>query len=335
MFMDKDIKTVSIIGAGSWGTTLALLLAEKGLPVCLWEKFPDYCRVLQDKRENITFLPGKHLPERIRITDDLNEALHYAYLVVMAVPSHVLRPLLADMKPFVHHTHSFVSVIKGIEQETLAYPSGIVHDMLGAVSFAALSGPTHAEEVAEHMPSAIVAASHDPELSGLVQSVFATPYFRVYTNTDIVGVQLAGALKNVIAIAAGISDGLGFGDNTKAALLTRGLTEMARLGEKMGAKKDTFYGLSGMGDLITTCASVHSRNRHVGVSLGKGETLDAIRQRMTMVAEGVRTAKSTYHLAQMHGVEMPIVQAMYAVLFQHKKPQDAVTELMARDWTSE
>ena len=326
---------VSVIGAGGWGTALALILNERHNDVTLWEYFPDYARVLDGKRENIKFLKGVKIPSRIGISTDLKQSVESAEFIVLAVPSHVLRGLLKKIKAFDYKKKIFISVIKGIEQKTLKTMSEVIRDVLGNVKTAVLSGPSHAEEVARKTPTTVVASSVTPGLAEKVQDLFFTNSFRVYTNKDVLGVELGGAVKNVIAIAAGILDGMGVGDNTKAALITRGLAEMKRLGSKMGADESTFFGLSGIGDLVVTCASRHSRNRSVGEQLGKGKKIGQILKNMEMVAEGVKTTLSVYKLAKKYKVEMPITREVYEVLYRDKSPYDSMRDLMTRSPKSE
>ena len=322
---------ISVIGAGSWGTAIALHLAKKKHEVTLWENFPDYLKVLQAKRENIKFLPGIKFPDEMILTSDINSAVKDKDIVVIAIPSQYLRKSLEKIKRFDKKT-IFVSLVKGIEENTFFRMSEVAKDVLGKinpVNITALSGPSIAVEVANGIPTTIVCAgSH--ENTKKVQDIFMGMNLRVYTNTDIVGVELGGALKNIIALACGISDGLGYGDNTKSALITRGLVEMSRLGIKMGADPLTFAGLAGMGDMIVTCTSKHSRNRSVGEKIGKGQSLDEVLKGMEMVAEGVWATKSALKLAEKLGVEMPITRVVYEVLWEGEKPFEAVGELMGR-----
>lgn len=326
---------VSVIGAGGWGTTLAILLCEKGNDVIMWEYFPDYARVLAEKRENIKFLKGVKIPDKIDITGDLKKAVESSDTVVMAVPSHAFRQVLGNIKVFDYKKKFFISVIKGIEQKTLLRMSQVAKDVLGKVKFAVISGPSHAEEVSRKVPTAVVAASDNKALAKEAQELFYTDNLRVYTNSDVTGVELGGSVKNVIAIAAGILDGLGAGANTKAALITRGLAEMKRLGKALGAKEATFFGLSGIGDLVVTCESGFSRNRTVGEQLGKGRKLKEILSGMEMVAEGVKTTESVYMIAEKHRVEMPIIREAYEVLYKDKPPKQSIMDLMTRKLKSE
>lgn len=327
-----------ILGAGSWGITLAILLNENGHHVTLWESFPEACARLAKLREEPEKLPGIKLPETVLVTNDLGTAFKDAGLVVLAVPSQFIRATLRASTGFVRPELPIVNVAKGIEVNTLKRVSEMVADEWPVSEpgrYAILSGPSHAEEVSRKIPTTVVAASSDIRNGRLVQTVFHRPYFRIYTNPDVVGVELAGALKNVIAIAAGVLDGLGFGDNTKGALMTRGMSEITRLGKALGAREETFSGLAGFGDLITTCISRHSRNRHVGEQLGRGVSLAQILKEMKMVAEGVETTRSAMALAIKHGVEMPITEKMHAILFEGQKPDLAVRELMERELKAE
>ena len=319
---------ISVIGAGGWGTALAVHLAKKKYDVTLWEKFPGYGKVLIRKRENVKFLPGVSIPKEVKITSDIASAVKDKELIVLAVPSKYLRSVVEKIKSFDQEA-LFVSVAKGIEENTLLRMSEVVKDVLGDVNIGVLSGPSHAEEVARDIPTTIVAAGAE-EIAKKIQDTFMGMNLRVYTNTDVVGVELGGALKNIIAIACGISDGLGYGDNTKAAVMTRGLSEISQLGVKMGADPMTLAGLAGMGDMITTCTSKHSRNRKVGEEIGRGKSLKEVLDSMEMVAEGVWNCKSAIQLADKFKVEMPIFHAVYVILWEGRKPFDEVGELMGR-----
>jgi len=321
-----------VIGDGAWSTTLAVLLAGKGHAVSLWTLFDEHAEVMRRTRENARFLPGVAVPEAIDVVSPSSGALGAFDLGVVAVPTQYLRRWLEALKPHLEALPAAVSGAKGIENETLRRPTEIVREVLNPASVAVLSGPSHAEEVSRGLPTTVVAASADAALSKRIQEGFSTECFRVYTSSDALGVELAGALKNVIAIAAGICDGLGFGDNSKAALLTRGLVEMARLGATMGARRSTFAGLAGMGDLITTCFSPFGRNLAVGQALGKGESLDDVVERMKpVVAEGVASTRSVRALAAKHTVEMPIAEQVYQILFEGKSARDGVNDLMQRE----
>ncbi len=290
------VKNICVIGDGGWGSTLSILLSKKGFDVALWGAFPEYIDILKCSHENIKFLPGVHIPDTVKLTSSLDEALPHSELVILAVPSQFMRGVLTMLKMQDISGKIFVSVTKGIENKTLKRMSEVVREVLGDVPLAVLSGPTIALEVANGAPTTVVSSSRDPELSREVQEIFMTERFRVYTTNDVIGVELGGALKNSVAIAAGALDALGFGTNAKAALLTRGLVEIVRLGAAMGAKKETFYGLSGLGDLTTTCISAYSRNRWLGEEIGKGKKLKDILKETDMVVEGVATAKSAYDL---------------------------------------
>lgn len=321
---------VAVIGDGGWGTALALLLAGKGRTVRLWGAFPDYVDEMRRRRENVRFLPGIPLLEAVELADDLAAAVAGAELIVAAVPTQFLRGVLRRLLPLAPRGVPVVSVAKGIENRTLLRPTQVIASVLGRVPLAALSGPSHAEEVARGLPATVTVASRSPELARRVQQAFMTGRFRVYTTRDVVGVELGGAVKNVVAIAAGICDGLGLGDNAKAALLTRGLAEMMRLGVAMGARRETFAGLAGIGDLITTCTSPYGRNRAVGVAIAQGKTLAEIVAATPMVAEGVKTTLSVRALARRHRVQMPITAQVYQVLFRGKDPRCGVRDLMRR-----
>jgi glycerol-3-phosphate dehydrogenase (NAD(P)+) len=325
---------VAVLGAGSWGTTLALVLHDNAHDVTLWEFDDAQAKVLARDHENRKFLPGVPVPTAIGVTSELDRALVDAEAVVFAVPSHVIRGVAARSLRSVPGDRLVVNVAKGIENDTLERMSEVLSEELdrpAARGIASLVGPSHAEEVSRHLPTTIVSAALEEETAVRARALFMTDYLRIYTNTDLTGVELGVSLKNVIAIAAGICDGLGYGDNTKGALLTRGLAEITRLGVAMGGKATTFAGLSGMGDLITTCISRHSRNRYVGQEIAAGRTLDDVLASMVMVAEGVRTTKSVADLSRKHGIEMPISQQMHQVLFHGKDPKEAIFELMVRD----
>lgn len=331
-------QVIGVIGAGSWGTTLADLLAKKGHEVVLWAYEPELVAEMEEKRENSLFLPGVSLSTGLSFTNSLEEAVKGKDMVLFVPPSQVLRQVLKTCLPFFKDDAVVVSASKGIELETLMTMSQLFQELLPASlypRFAVLSGPSFAKEVANEMPTAVVAASDSPDVARRVQAIFNTEYFRVYTNTDMMGVELGGSIKNVVAIAAGISDGLGFGYNTRAALITRGLVEMTRLGMAMGAVPATFSGLAGMGDLVLTCTGDLSRNRTVGIKLGQGMRLKEILAQMKMVAEGVKTAESTYLLARRLQVEMPITEQVYQILYEEKSPRVAVMQLMTRDLKAE
>ena len=323
----------TVLGAGSWGTTLALVLLENGHDVNLWTYKAAQAQLMTEKRENPSFLPGIYLPLQLDIMTDIARACQNRDLIVAAVPAQFLRSVIERIADLDLKDTVICNVAKGIENETLMTMSEVLLDVLKhekKENVAILSGPSHAEEVCRKMPTAIVSSAYKNKAAKLVQDAFMTPYFRVYVNEDIRGVELGGAIKNVIAVGAGISDGAGFGDNTKAAIMTRGVYEITRLGVKLGAQPRTFAGLSGIGDLIVTCMSRHSRNRYVGEQIGKGRKLNDVLREMVMVAEGVASTRSVRDLARKHRVEMPIVESVYEMLFEGKDPQKATAQLMTR-----
>jgi glycerol-3-phosphate dehydrogenase (NAD(P)+) len=328
-------KKVTVIGNGGWGTALAILLHKKGYEVTLWGADALYVKYLNEKRENVKFLKGIPIPSGILLTSDISHKLMDAQLVVAAIPTPYLRSVLTRFKGIFTPEIPIVSVTKGIENETLMKPSEIIKSVLGNHPISLLLGPSHAEEVTRGLPTTIVASSKDPNLARAIQEIFTTDRFRVYTNPDMLGVELGAAMKNVIAIASGICDGLQFGDNSKAALITRGLTEISRLGIVMGAQRSTFSGLTGLGDLITTCISPYGRNRWVGEQIGKGRKLQEILDNMEQIAEGVWTTKSVMAISEKFHVEMPITREIYNVLFTNKNPLEAVSNLMLRTLKSE
>ena len=324
---------ISVLGAGGWGTTLAVLLYGNNYDVCLWEFNPVYADTLNKHRENFYYLPNVKIPGGIEITNNLGEAVDGRDILVIATPTQYIRESFRELKEYDFGSTIILNVSKGIENGSLLLVNDIISDIFTKVDksrIACLSGPSHAEEVARNVPTAVVCASEDISVSETVQKVFSNEFFRVYSSSDLIGVELGGALKNVIAIAAGISDGAGFGDNTKAALMTRGISEIMRMGLAMDAKKDTFFGLSGIGDLIVTCSSKHSRNRSVGEQIGKGKKLDDILKDMKMVAEGVSTSKSALELSKKLGVEVPIIEKVNEILFEGSSPVEATKELMLR-----
>ncbi len=326
------VRRAVVIGDGGWGTTLALLLARRGVDTTLWSHQRAHSDELAAKRVNQRFLPGVTLPENLRFSSDPYQACADVQLAVSVVPTQFLRGVAARFEDALHGNVPIVSATKGLEIETLHRPTQILAEVLGQRPLCVLSGPSHAEEVARLKPASVVAASQDSDLAQLVQDTFNSDSFRVYSSADPIGVELGGALKNVIAIAAGISDGLELGDNAKAALVTRGMVELARIGTSRGAKLETFFGLAGIGDLVTTCCSQHSRNRSVGERIGRGESLESILTHMKMVAEGVWTTKALFGPeSELSGVSMPIAAEVHAVLFERKDPRDAVADLMRRD----
>jgi glycerol-3-phosphate dehydrogenase (NAD(P)+) len=333
---EHDVRRALVIGDGSWGTTLALLLARNRIPTTLWSAFPEHAEEMRRTRENKRFLDGIALPDLVSVTADPHAATAGVDLVVNVVPTQFMRGVAERFEDALPGNMPIVSATKGIEIETFRTPSQILAEVLGQRSICVLSGPSHAEEVARSKPAAVLAASTDKAFAQRVQAAFSSPCFRVYTHGDPLGAELAAALKNVIAIAAGISDGLELGDNAKAALLTRGMVEIARFGRSRGASSKTFFGLAGFGDLVTTCCSRHSRNRAVGEAIGRGAKIEEVLANMKMVAEGVWTAKALFGPeSDLGDVSMPIAEQVHAVLFDGKDPREAVLDLMSRAPTGE
>lgn len=329
---------VGVVGAGSWGTTLANLLAGKGYAVTLWSYEKDLAERMQETHINDVYLPGIALSEKLNITSSLKTCIEGKELLLFVSPSQVTRQVLIAALPHIDPEAVIVSASKGIENDSLMLLSQVFEQLLPAVQhqhLGFLSGPSFAREVSLGMPTAVVAAARDMAVARKVQTAFSTDKFRVYAHDDIIGVELGGAMKNVIALAAGVSDGLGFGHNTRAALITRGLAEMTRLGLRLGGAAETFAGLAGMGDLVLTCTGDLSRNRTVGIELGQGRKIDDILNGMQMVAEGVKTTLSAYQLAKKMDVDVPIIEQMYAILYQNKDPRNAVNDLMTRDLKAE
>lgn len=322
---------IGVAGSGSWGCAIARLLANNGHEVTLWAHREETCRELAQKHENEKRLPGVKLPESIVYTSDVHEAARGKDILVFAVPSAAVRSTAAKFSEHVADGTVIVSLTKGIERSTGFLMTEVIKDEIPQCAVVALSGPSHAEEVGADLPTAIVAGSENEETAKYVQTAFASPVFRVYTSTDIKGIEIGGALKNVIALAAGMADGLGYGDNTKAALITRGIAEISRLGRAMGAKPETFAGLTGIGDLIVTCASRHSRNRKAGFLIGRGYTADEAMKEVNMVVEGVHSAQAALELAGKYSIEMPIVTEVNRILFEGRSAGDAVAKLMGRD----
>ena len=326
---------VSVIGAGSWGIALALLLAKNGNNVTVWSIVKEEIDMLNEKREHVDKLPGVPLPSDMIFTTDLEKAVKGKKVLVLAVPSVFTRGTANKMKEYVEEGQIIVNVAKGIEESTLMTLSDIIEEEIPQANVAVLSGPSHAEEVGRGVPTTIVVGAKTEETAEYLQNLFMNDVFRVYTSSDILGMELGGSLKNVVALAAGIADGLGYGDNTKAALITRGIAEIARLGVAMGGQSETFYGLTGMGDLIVTCASVHSRNRKAGVLIGQGKTMDEAMKEVKMVVEGVYSAKAAMLLSEKYNVSMPIIEQVNLILFENKPADEAVKDLMFRDKTVE
>lgn len=328
-------RNISIVGAGSMGTAMAVLLSKNGNSVSLWSPMQDEIDMLKKNREHLTRLPGVKVPDSVEFTTDIEKAVKNAEVVVLAVPSQTTRQNCRTLSKLITKETIVVTCSKGIEEGTCKLLSEIMQEELPNNNIAVLSGPSHAEEIGRDIPTTVVAASENIDIANYLQDLFMTPNFRVYTNTDVVGVELGGALKNIIALCAGISDGLGYGDNTKAALMTRGIAEISRLGVAMGGCADTFSGLTGVGDLIVTCTSMHSRNRRAGMLIGQGKSADEALKEVNMVVEGVATTKPAYDLATKLGVSMPITTEAYRILFEGKDPKSAVGSLMTRDKKTE
>ncbi len=340
-YKNKKISKTAVIGAGSWGTAIAKLLADKDENIVLWGHRSEHIDKIEQTRENSRYLPGCIFPRNLSLEKDLEKAVYDADCVVMVVPSHGYRKVFSSLVPYLKDGAMLVSAVKGIETDTLATMTGLMEEEArnkgkeGKFYFGVLSGPSFAREVADNQPTAVTIAFVDLEIARAVQQLFAAKFFRGYTSTDVIGLEISGAMKNVIAIAAGICDGLGFGLNSRAALITRGLAEITRIGVAMGANPLTFSGLGGLGDLVLTCTGDLSRNRMVGLELGKGRELPVILSEMTMVAEGVKTTESCYKLAKKLGVEMPVLNQIYQILYEKKSPHDAVRELFKRDLREE
>ena len=324
------MKKVTVVGSGSWGTALAVMLAKNEHEVTIWSRRQDAVDELLNDRKNERYLPGIEIPENIKATTDREQAVKGADIIILAVPSRAVADTVRDFSPYLKTWQILVNVAKGLEPGTLLCLSDVIEREAPQCAVCVLSGPSHAEEVARGIPTTCLITCENEAVAKVVQEEFANPRFRLYTNTDMVGVEIGAALKNVMALAAGMSDGLGFGDNTKAALMTRGMAEMKRLGIAMGGKPETFAGLSGIGDLIVTCTSMHSRNRRAGILLGKGKSLQETLDEVKMVVEGVNTVQAACALAERYNVSMPITQTIYKVLFEEKNVEDAVLELMTR-----
>jgi len=324
---------ISVIGSGGWGIALTILLYKNGHDLTIWSFDKREAEELKTTRENKTKLPNILIPEDIKVTDDLKEAVDNKDVLILAVPSKAIRSVSKSLKDIIKDNQIIINVAKGLEEDTLKTMTDIIEEELKGKNpqVAVLSGPSHAEEVGKGIPTTCVVSAHNKELTLYLQNIFMNPSFRVYTSPDMLGVEIGGALKNVIALAAGIADGLNYGDNTKAALITRGIKEISLLGVAMGGEQSTFYGLTGLGDLIVTCASMHSRNRRAGILLGEGKTLDEAIKEVNMVVEGVYSAKSALMAAKKYNVEIPIIEQVNAVLFENKNAAEAVNELMIRD----
>ncbi len=321
---------IAVLGAGSWGTALSMVLCGKGHRVNLWMRNEEQYKEMVNTRKNNKYLPNINLPTNLNLYIDLQKSILNADAILISVPSQSVREILQKIGPNLKGDEIIINSSKGLEKNTYLTISQVVNDELPDSKFAVLSGPSHAEEVCKNMPTTVVAASKNKTTAELVQDLFITSRFRVYTNPDVIGVELGGALKNVIAFGAGIADGLGFGDNARAALITRGISEIARLGKVMGANRSTFAGLSGIGDLIVTCTSMHSRNRRAGILIGQGKGLEETLKEIGMVVEGITTIKVAYNLAKKYSVEMPITQEIYDVIYNGGNAKEAVTNLMTR-----
>lgn len=321
---------IAVLGSGSWGTAAAMIVCQNGHNVTLWSRNSEKCKKLADTYENSEYLPGVKLDKNIYFTDDIS-CVADKDIVVIATPSGGVREISQKISTLIKPDCIIVVLAKGLEQGSYKTMSEVIADECKNARIAVMSGPSHAEEVAMGMPTLNVVASNDPSCAKSVQDAFMNETFRIYSSNDVKGVELGGALKNVIALCAGVTDGIGFGDNTKAALMTRGISEIARLGVSLGANIETFWGLSGIGDLIVTCTSMHSRNRRAGILIGKGMTSEQAQAEVKMVVEGISTTKAAYELSKKQGVEMPIINAAYDVLYNGASPREAVTNLMLRD----
>ncbi|KGJ28598.1 NAD(P)H-dependent glycerol-3-phosphate dehydrogenase [Staphylococcus haemolyticus] len=329
---------ITVFGMGSFGTALANVLAENGHTVLMWGKNEDSVKELNDHHQNKRYLKDVVLNSSIKATSDIKEAVNFTDIYLMALPTKAMREVTSEIDNLIDTKKTFIHVAKGIENDTFKRVSEMIEDSISEEhngGIGVLSGPSHAEEVVIKQPTTVAASSKDEKVSKLIQDLFMNDYLRVYTNNDLVGVELGGALKNIIAVASGIVAGMGYGDNAKAALMTRGLAEISRLGEKLGADPMTFLGLGGIGDLIVTCTSTHSRNYTLGFKLGQGQTMDEALNEMNMVVEGIYTTNSVYHLAKQQNVDLPITNALYKVLFEDNPVKDSVKDLMGRDKKSE
>lgn len=321
---------IGVLGAGSWGTALAWLLGSKGHEVDLWHRREEFVVDMINNNENKKYLPNIRLNTNIRPTSSLEVAVKDSELIILAVPSQSVRSICEDIKDIIQAEQYIVNVAKGLEEKTYYRLTQVINEVLPYNDVFVLSGPSHAEEVAQMLPTTVVIAGEEKEKCEWIQDLFSTDYFRVYTNPDMVGVELGGALKNIIALGAGMSDGIGYGDNSKAALMTRGIVEISRLGKVLGAKGETFAGLAGIGDLIVTCTSMHSRNRRAGILLGQGNSLDKVLDEIGMVVEGVRATKIAFEIAKIYNCDMPITEAIYHVLYEDANVQEIVNQLMTR-----
>lgn len=322
---------VAFLGGGSFGTALSVLLANKGNDISIWDRKIEVIEDINNNHRNSKYIKDLVLPDNIKAYQALAEAVEGSEYIVLAIPSHVIRSLCHSLKGIIKPDQVIVSVAKGIEEDTLMRLSEVINDELPENHVVVLSGPSHAEEVSLCIPTTVVVSSKDMKYAEEVQELFMTSYFRVYTNDDLVGVEIGGAVKNIIALAAGVCDGIGYGDNTKAALMTRGMSEIMRIGVKLGGRKETFFGLTGMGDLIVTCTSMHSRNRRAGILIGHGTPLEETVEQIGMVVEGIKACRGFYHLKEKEDISMPITDILYKVLFDGMDPRQGVEELMSRD----
>lgn len=322
---------IMVLGGGSWGTALASLLAKNKEEVFFWVRNKEQFKSIKETRENKKYLPNIKIPDTIKVVNSYREVIDICNIVVLAIPSQNIRGLLVELKDYLSNSTLIVNVSKGIEQKTLKTISEVCKEIIPNNPYIVLSGPSHAEEVGKDLPTTVVAASENKNYAKKIQEIFTSNTFRVYTNEDVKGVELGGSLKNVIAIASGISDGLGYGDNTKAALMNRGIIEISRLADKLGADKMTFLGLAGIGDLIVTCTSMHSRNRRAGILIGKGKSVEEAIKEVGMVVEGIYTTEAAFKLAKENNVEMPIVEELYKIIYKGKKAKESVDSLMTRD----
>lgn len=327
--------SVAVIGAGSWGTALSIVLNGNGHGVHLWMRNPKQLEEIKSTGKNLRYLKDVEIPRDIQLSNNLKTTIEGKKAVLISVPTQSIRQVLRDIKPFLTKEQILINVAKGLETGTKLRISQIIEQELGEQPYVVLSGPSHAEEASKGMPTTVVSTSKEKQWAEFVQDLFSNDYFRVYTNPDLIGVELGGALKNVIAFGAGISDGLGYGDNAKAALMTRGIREIARLGEAMGADMSTFSGLSGIGDLIVTCTSMHSRNRRAGILIGQGKSFDETLEEVGMVVEGIKTTESAYELSKFYNIEMPITEQIHDVIYKGVAPMDAVVQLMSRRMKNE
>lgn len=326
---------VTFLGGGSFGTALGIMLAKKGLEVNIWDRDKSVIEDINVKRENLKYLPKITIPYNVKAFSDIEEAVSGSDVIVLAVPSHVIRILSRQISQLVNENQIVVSIAKGIEEDSLKRLSQVIEEEIPKCPVVVLSGPSHAEEVALDIPTVVVVTSRDMTSAEKIQDIFMTNKFRIYTNEDIIGVEIGGAVKNIIALAAGISDGIGYGDNTKSALMTRGMSEITRIGIKLGGKSETFAGITGMGDLIVTCTSMHSRNRRAGILIGQGVSVEEATSKIGMVVEGIKACNAFYKLKEQLNVSMPITEVLHKVLFEGKDAKHGVYELMSRDKKSE